>query len=64
MTVLIGMFLLGLFIALGTWVNSWTNDVKRDLVVNVYFCTQTTCGKEATTAQIERRARSSSRCPR
>jgi cell division transport system permease protein len=52
MTVLIGMFLLGLFIALGTWVNSWTNDVKKDLVVNVYFCTQTTCGEEATTAQI------------
>jgi cell division transport system permease protein len=52
MTVLIGMFLLGLFIALGTWVNSWTSDVKRDLVVNVYFCTQTTCGEEATTAQI------------
>jgi cell division transport system permease protein len=53
MTVLIGMFLLGLFIALGTWVNSWTNDVKRDLVVNVYFCTPTTCDKEATEAQID-----------
>ncbi len=35
MTVLIGMFLLGLFIALGTWVLSWTNHVKKDLVVNV-----------------------------
>jgi len=43
MTVLIGMFLLGLFIALGTWVLSWTNDVKRQLVVNVYFCTDVTC---------------------
>jgi cell division transport system permease protein len=55
MTVLIGMFLLGLFIALGTWVLSWTNDVKRQLVVNVYFCTETTCpgGGEATRAQIE-----------
>ncbi len=29
MTVLIGMFLLGLFIALGTWVLSWSNHVKR-----------------------------------
>ena len=55
MTVLIGMFLLGLFIALGTWVLSWTDDVKRQLVVNVYFCTDTTCAKggQATRAQIE-----------
>ena len=42
MTVLIGMFLLGLFIALGSWVISWTNHVKKELVVNVYFCTQLT----------------------
>ena len=56
MTVLIGMFLLGLFIALGTWVLSWTNDVKRQLVVNVYFCTeppQEGCKGEATRAQID-----------
>ena len=55
MTVLIGMFLLGLFIALGTWVMSWTDDVKRQLVVNVYFCTDVTCeqGGEASRAQIE-----------
>ncbi|HEU4450919.1 MAG TPA: permease-like cell division protein FtsX [Gaiellaceae bacterium] len=53
MTVLIGMFLLGLFIALGSWVISWTNHVKKDLVVNVYFCTELTCGKEASDKQIE-----------
>jgi cell division transport system permease protein len=53
MTVLIGMFLLGLFIALGTWVLSWTNDVKRQLVVNVYFCTQNTCDAEVSRAQID-----------
>jgi cell division transport system permease protein len=52
MTVLIGMFLLGLFIALGSWVISWTNHVKKDLVVNVYFCTNLTCGKDATQQQI------------
>jgi cell division transport system permease protein len=52
MTVLIGMFLLGLFIALGSWVISWTNHVKKDLVVNVYFCTDLTCGEEATAKQI------------
>jgi len=37
MTVLIGMFLLGLFIALGTWVVSWSDHVKSELQVKVYF---------------------------
>jgi cell division transport system permease protein len=37
MTVLIGMFLLGLFIALGTWTVSWSNHVKSELVVRVNF---------------------------
>ena len=37
MTVLIGMFLLGLFIALGSWTVSWSDHVKRELVVKVYF---------------------------
>ena len=36
-TVLIGMFLLGLFIALGTWVVSWSDHVKKQLIVKVYF---------------------------
>jgi hypothetical protein len=44
-TVLIGMFLLGLFIAFGTWVVSWSNHVKRELVVHVYYCTSDTCAK-------------------
>lgn len=37
LTVLIGMFLLGLFIALGTWVVSWTDHVKKDVLVKVFF---------------------------
>jgi cell division transport system permease protein len=37
MTVLIGMFLLGLFIALGSWTVSWSNHVKSELVVKVDF---------------------------
>ena len=37
MTVLIGLFLLGLFIALGTWTVSWSNHVKSELVVKVNF---------------------------
>ncbi|HEX8082648.1 MAG TPA: hypothetical protein VF529_00050, partial [Solirubrobacteraceae bacterium] len=39
MTVLIGMFLLGLFIALGTWVLSWSDQAQRKLLVKAYFCT-------------------------
>ena len=39
MTVLIGMCLLGLFIALGTWVLSWSNHIQKELQVQVYFCT-------------------------
>jgi cell division transport system permease protein len=36
-TVLIGMFLLGLLIALGTWVVSWSDHVKEQLQVKVFF---------------------------
>ena len=36
-TVLIGMFLLGLLIALGTWVVSWSDHVKDQLQVKVFF---------------------------
>ena len=46
MTVLIGMFLLGLFIALGTWVLSWSDHVKRGLEVKVYFADGTTRKQE------------------
>ena len=37
MTVLIGMFLLGLSIALGSWVVSWSDHVKSELQVQVFF---------------------------
>jgi len=64
-TVLIGMFLLGLFIAFGTWVVSWSDHVKRELVVKVYFCTNDTCIKhgEATTAEMNSAARLASAHP-
>ena len=64
-TVLIGMFLLGLFIAFGTWVVSFSDSVKRDLVVRVYFCTNDTCKKEgeATTAQMNDVARVAAASP-
>jgi cell division transport system permease protein len=46
MTVLIGMFLLGLFIALFSWVNSWTDHVRKDVLVKVFFV------QDASEAQI------------
>jgi cell division transport system permease protein len=54
MTVLIGMCLLGLFIALGTWVLSWSNHIQKELQVQVYFCTTVSmvdCSTNATPAQ-------------
>ena len=62
-TVLIGMFLLGLFIAFGTWVVSWSDHVKRELVVHVYYCTDTTCAKEATHQQMDAIARVATASP-
>ena len=62
-TVLIGMFLLGLFIAFGSWVVSWSNHVKRELVVHVYYCTNDTCAKEASVAQMNRIANRASQSP-
>ena len=51
MTVLIGMFLLGLFIALGTWVLSWSNHVKKELQVKIYFTSVATPQQEAFVGQ-------------
>src|SRR5215212_5208038 len=52
MTVLIGMFLLGLFIALGSWAQAFGDRQKEKLLVKVYFCTDSTCKAEAKPAQI------------
>jgi cell division transport system permease protein len=52
MTVLIGMFLLGLFIALGSWAQDFGEKQKEKLLVKVYFCTETTCAKPASEDQI------------
>jgi cell division transport system permease protein len=51
MTVLIGMFILGLFIALGTWVLSWSNHVQKELKVNVFFVPSATSAEEVTVRQ-------------
>src|SRR3954451_25383281 len=64
MTVLIGMFLLGLFIALGTWVVSWSDHVKKEVIVRVFFCTRMLCGYEASASQINAVARKLDADPR
>ncbi len=46
-TVLIAMFLFGLFIALGSWVNSWTNHLKEGVVAKVFFV------QDATPRQVD-----------
>jgi cell division transport system permease protein len=37
LSVLIGMFLVGVFIGLGTWLVSWSDDKKRELAVHVFI---------------------------
>jgi cell division transport system permease protein len=39
-TVLIGMFMLGLVVGLGSWAISLSDHYKKELVVKVYFCTR------------------------
>ena len=36
-SVLIGMFLIGVFIGLGTWLVSWSDDKKRELAVHIFI---------------------------
>jgi cell division transport system permease protein len=64
MTVLIGMFLLGVLIALGTWVVSWSDHVKKEVIVKVFFCVESECGKQATAAEINAVAAKLDRDPR
>ncbi len=52
-TVLIGMFMLGLVVGLGSWALSLSDHYKKQLLVNVYFCTDTKCGKEASSRQMD-----------
>jgi cell division transport system permease protein len=55
MTVLIAMFLLGLFIALGTWALAFSDQAKEKLLTKVYMCAPVTCKQgEVTEAQLNR----------
>jgi cell division transport system permease protein len=51
-TVLIGMFLLGLVVGLGSWALSLSHHYKKQLLVKVYFCTTLRCSQEATDSQM------------
>jgi len=46
-SVLIGMFLIGVFIGLGTWLVSWSDDKKRELAVHIFI------PDEATSKQVD-----------
>ncbi len=56
-SVLIGMFLIGAFIGLGTWLVSWSDDKKRELAVHVYFCSSASenpkCAGEPSSKEID-----------
>jgi cell division transport system permease protein len=51
-TILIGMFLVGVLIAFGTYARSWSEHKKGELLVEVFYCTHSTCNQEATQEQI------------
>jgi len=51
LTVLISMFLLGLFIAFGTWMDSWSTHVKSELIVKIYFAPNATRVEKDTLAR-------------
>jgi cell division transport system permease protein len=54
-TVLIGMFMLGLVVGLGSWALSLSDHYKKQLVVKVYFCTRLMCDNhEASAAEIDK----------
>ena len=55
LTVLIGMFVLGLTIALGSWVLSWSDHAKRQLLDKVYFCTSGAqgCARDVKPKEVE-----------
>ena len=41
-SVLVGMFLIGVFIGIGTWLVSWSDDKKRELAVHIYVADSAT----------------------
>jgi cell division transport system permease protein len=52
-TVLIGMFMLGLVVGLGSWALSLSDHYKKQLLVKVYFCTTLRCDHDATAKEMD-----------
>jgi cell division transport system permease protein len=52
LTVLIGMFLVGMLVGFTTYARSWGDQKKDELLVKVFYCTDETCAKEATPKQV------------
>jgi cell division transport system permease protein len=51
-TVLIGMFMLGLVVGLGSWAISLSDHYKKQLLVKVYFCTTLRCNQDASKKEM------------
>jgi cell division transport system permease protein len=51
-TILIGMFLVGVLIAFGTFARSWSDKKKSELLVEVFYCTESTCDREVKPKEI------------
>ena len=51
-TVLIGMFMLGLVVGLGSWAISLSDHYKKQLLVKVYFCTTLRCKQDASKKEM------------
>jgi cell division transport system permease protein len=51
-TILIGMFLVGVLIAFGTFARSWSEEKKNELLVEVFYCTESSCDREAKPQEI------------
>jgi cell division transport system permease protein len=55
LSVLIGMFLIGVFIGLGTWLVSWSDNKKKELAVHVFLCSPPPyCSHAVTDKEINR----------
>ena len=52
LSVLIGMFLIGVFIGLGTWLVSWSDEKKKELAVHV-FIADTATPKQVNALRVE-----------
>ena len=53
-TVLVGMFLLGVFIGLGTWLVSWSDAKKKELAVHTFIKDEATAKEKRSRVRVTR----------